>query len=79
MENHLDLHMRSRPASDVCRLCDFGQHVHPFWPRVSPLLNEEPLGVLRARDALILCVPSMELLGGLRTHHITWGSSPRIC
>jgi len=64
MENHSDLHVRSRPASDMCGLCDFGPHVHPVWPRVSPLLNEKPLAVLRARDALILCVPSVEFLEG---------------
>lgn len=58
----MDVH--SRPASDMCQLCDLGPHVHPFWPRVSPLLNEEHVAVLRASDALVLCVPSMELLEG---------------
>lgn len=58
----LDVH--SRPASDMCQLCDLGSHVHPFWPRVSPLFKEEPVAVLRASDSLVLCMPSMELLEG---------------
>lgn len=63
MENHLAvMNVRSRPGSDIDMLCDFGPHFHPFCALGFSSVKRGALAVLRASDALILQVPSTEVL-----------------